>query len=666
MRFRSALTLLPLVVVASAAACAKPAESEDDAVSADELTAMAAPGVDESALDRTMDPCNDFYQFACGGYIASLPTDTQREYRSFSQLQRSNDAILAQVFDAITASPQNDAERNAAALYKSCTSTDAAAKTAAFEKAFRTEIEAVTTPAELAQMVARLHRRSTDALFGFMATADSVARGRHGAAMVYPGGYDWRTDYSKDDQRAARVQTLGGILSAGDGSLAADEVTRIATASVNVEQALWKADNDSATASAGPSASHPVGQVGLEAVAPHFDWKSYFAELGGPNLGSFPVDNLDAFAATDQLLATASLDDLKTYLVAHWYEGAQQHAIEAAACQEDVEWTMSDAIEPRFLAAAGVDSKAQAKARALWRAIVDAFGEELKNESWLDTSTRVEALVKLSKIRGAIGSSRKLDGFSDIEIDPTDSYVKNSTLLAERSFRQQLALVGKALPLAHIDFAAPIVNASYDGSLNKINVPGGILGGYFFSKSSPNLANFAAIGSVLGHELTHGFDNHGAQLDGDGVRRDWWSPAVEQAFKEKGQALVDEYGAFTLPGVKDPVTGEIPAHINGKRTLGENIADNGGVKTAYHASKVETMNGPVIAGFNPKQQFFVSYAQLWCGKTAPDVQTKYLKDSHSPEKARVNIPLQNFDAFASAFSCQAGSPMSPANRPGVW
>jgi predicted metalloendopeptidase len=661
---RNATARLGVLSVLALAACATSNQGDAGSVSADDLTAMAAPGVDESALDRTVDPCTDFYQFACGGYIATLPADTQRQIRSFTELQNANNAVLQQVFQTMLTAPTDDAERKAAALYRSCTSTDKAAAATQFVTSFRGEIEQVTTPTQVAQMIARLHKRGVDVFFGFMSTADTVSRGRHGTAVAYPGGFAWRTDYTKDDSRAARLQALTTALSTVDAGLAADDATRIATAAVKIEAALAAASGGNVF----DQPSHPVGQVGLEAAAPHIDWNAYFAELGPhASLGSFGVENLDAFAALDTLLSTASIDDVHAYLTARWYEAEPPHASDAASCQQAVEYSMSDAIEPRFLAVAGVDANAQAKARAMFRAIVDAFGDELKNEAWLDTSTRVEAEVKLSKMRGAIGASRKLDTFADAAIDPAAPYVVNDVLLSERSFAQSLAQVGKPLPLLHIDFAAPTVNASYDGELNKINVPGGILGGYFFSASSPALANFAALGSVLGHELTHGFDNNGRQSDGDGVERDWWTPAVDAAFKDKAQCLVDEYSAFTLPGVPDPTTGQTPAHINGQRTLGENIADNGGVKTAYHASKVETMTGPVIAGFTPAQQFFISFGQLWCGRTAPAVASQRLRsDVHSPEKARVNVPLQNFDAFGAAFQCQAGSPMTPTNRCAVW
>jgi putative endopeptidase len=380
----------------------------------------------------------------------------------------------------------------------------------------------------------------------------------------------------------------------------------------------------------------------------------------------------------DAVFKQTSLAEMRAYLTARWYEsipvlhGFGDPSPELAGlinrvCGLLLTTRMSDAIEPRFLELAGVDARAQAKARALYRAIANAFEEELKTAAFLDLPTRVEAQMKLSKMRAAIGGSRSLDDFRNVPIDGGDTFAVIDMRLREHAFDRGLAQVGKRLPLLHVDFAAPTVNASFSGVLNKITIPGGILGGYFFSASAPAFANFAGIGTVLGHELTHGFDDNGRLRDGDGTFRDWWSHDVGIAFEQRSQCLVDQYSAFTLEGVADPATGAMPAHIDGKLTLGENIADNGGLKLAYRASKVEGLSTPVAFGFTPAQQFFIGYGQLWCGKSSPENASAALADDvHSPQKARVNLTLANFDAFATAFQCKPGASMAPANRCAVW
>jgi putative endopeptidase len=655
---------------AVAACSSAPTSEEPFELDAAELTAMAVPGVDETALNRAVDPCTDFYEFACGGYVASLPADTQREVRSFSQLQKDQLAVLDRVVDEIMTAPRSDAERKAGAFFKSCMAEDTAPKTTAYLTGFRAEIDAASTPAAIAEVVARMHRRGVSAFFALFATADSQRQGRSGTVAAFGAGYDFSADYENEADRTRLVANRARAILAAEPSLGEAEANRIGAAAVKIEHSLFTA---AAAVEAAAERPHPVGRRGLESAAPNVDWNAYFGMLGRQSLGNFPVEGLSYFAALDTLLKTADPADLHAYLTSRWYGAAARVGLappapaRAGFCKSQLEFTMSDAIESRFLELAGVDARARAKARALWGAIVTAFEEELRNEPFLDVATRVEAEVKLGKMRGAIASSRRLDDFRGAVVNASDAFVVNVMSLRERDFEDGLSHIGRPLPLLHVDFPAPFVNASYDGSLNKINVPGGILGGYFFSASAPQLANFAAIGSVLGHELTHGFDNNGRQLDGDGVERDWWTPAVDSAFKERSQCLVDQYSAFTLDGVPDPVTGEAPGHVNGAMTLGENIADNGGLKTAYRASKVEGRTSPIVSGFTPSQQFFVGYGQLWCGKSAPAVASQGLAgDPHSPEKARVNLPLANFEAFSSAFQCKAGAPMAPAQRCGVW
>jgi endothelin-converting enzyme/putative endopeptidase len=665
MRIVSLSLFLPVVVLASACSSNR-GGSEEDATLAADLASMM-PGVDPTALDRTVDPCQDFYQFACGGYIASLPADTQEDVRSFTALQTQRSADLQQVLTEAKASPQSDAEAKAGALYASCL-TRSPDKFSLFAQEFRRDVlNAVTTRETLAAATARLHRRGIGAFFVFFPGPDMVKRGRHGTADATPEGFDFGTDYADATSNAKRAATLMAAVKAAEPLISDDDAKKLVASAMNIEQALADAASK-LQAGQGPS---PTGRAGLKTAAPAFAWPAYFLSLGKTNLQDFLVDGLPYFAGMNRVLEALPLDDARAYLIVRWYEGATIDANVSDArrprfCANVTAFAMSDALEARFNEVAGVDATAQRKARVLFGAIVDAFDQELQEEAFLDTNTRIEAQTKLSKMRGAIGASRNLDGFADVTVNADDAFAANWARLSEHGFDLSLSQIGKSLPLSHVDFPAEMVNASYDPSLNKINVPGGILGGYFFSPQAKNVANFSGIGAVLGHEITHGFDNDGRQVDGDGVQRDWWSPVVAKAFGQKAQCLADEYSAFAVDGVPDPTTGQIPAHVDGQLTLPENIADNGGVKIAFRASGVETKTKPIVEGFTPAQQFFVGYAQLWCSKMAPQVASGLLTDVHSPPKARVNLPLANFNGFATAFKCGAGTPMAPANRCGVW
>jgi predicted metalloendopeptidase len=658
------LGLAPILAIA----CSTPASSETDGLSADEMTAMAVPGVDETALDRSTDPCTDFYQFSCGGYVAAQPADTVFVRRNSAELQKAHDAVMAQVYQELKTAPRTEAERNAGNFLKSCLTPSDPAKVTAVVSSFRADIEAATTSDAIARIVGRLAKRGAPAFFSLSAMPDQYRVGRRTAANASPGGFAMWEDLSTKDGVAGRVGELAGAIAQVEPALSQDEVGRLAQTAANIEQRLFQA-NGGVVFGPGDDHPHPVGKAGLAMATPHFDWDTYFATIGAPSdLGSFVVKGLDYFAALDGILATTPIEDLRAYLIAELeFFSLGRGPTTDEFCQQMLGFVMPDAIEPRFLELAGVDDKAQAKARALFRSIVDAFDKELDGEAFLDTSTRIEAKVKLAKMRATIGASHDIDTFTDIEIDPTALYMENFARLVERSFHRSLAQIGKPAALDNVGWAPDTINASYDGTLNKINIPGGILGGYFFSPNVPQLANFAGIGTVLGHELTHGFDNDGRLTDGDGLIRDWWTPAVADAFKARAQTLIDEYNAFTLAGVKDPVTGAIPAHVNGSQTLPENIADNGGVKTAYRASNVDAMTGPAVSGFTPAQQFFVGYAQIWCQKASPEHAADMLKnDGHSPGPARVNVPLENFDKFQQAFQCKTGTPMAPTTRGGVW
>src|SRR5258706_5152909 len=384
---------LGLMISASLGACSSNPSSTQDAREAERvaqedeaLTAAMMPGVDETALDRAVDPCQDFYAFSCNNYIKSLPDNTRSEVRGFSELRRERTALLAQLFTDIQTTPRNDAERKAATLYTGCLDGDAA-KLSTFAAGVRADIAAITTAADVGRVVARLHRASVPAFFGFAPTADTLRHGRHGSALAYPEGFDWNTDYADADQRASRVEWLVSLAQQFDPTLGDADARAMATAAVNVEQAL------STSAWNTNAAAAPLGRAGLAQLAPSFPWSAYFSSLDVSHLGKFEVDQSDYFTALGGTFATLSIADARAYLTTYFYDHVTQDssvapAGRAAYCQSTIAWLAQDAVEPRFLDMAGVDELSRRKARALFNAIADAFDERLRGEEFLTGSTR--------------------------------------------------------------------------------------------------------------------------------------------------------------------------------------------------------------------------------------------------------------------------------------
>jgi predicted metalloendopeptidase len=392
------------------------------------------------------------------------------------------------------------------------------------------------------------------------------------------------------------------------------------------------------------------------------------------------------------MLSSASLDDLKTYLTWHALHDPLNLAVRSDAISsgilpksfEDENWNFMSHVlkgvpeqEPRWKSCVQATDRllgealgqefvkvafsAASKERTLQMVSeIEAEMEKvIKNASWMSPATKDQAMTKLHKVANKIGYPEKWLDYRTVRIVRGDAF-GNARRAQEFATERQVKRVGKMVDKAEWSMTPPTVNAYYSPSQNNINFPAGILQPPFYTAKGLDPVNYGGIGSVIGHELTHGFDDQGRRYDGQGNLRDWWTAEDGKAFEKRADCIVQEYGSFSpIPGVK----------LNGKLTLGENAADNGGLRLAFMAMMQRMVKIPVrdVEGFTPQQQFFLGFAQLWCGSTTPEAAALRAKtDPHSPGEFRVNGTLQNMPEFASAFSCKLGDPMVSEKSCRIW
>ncbi len=339
--------------------------------------------------------------------------------------------------------------------------------------------------------------------------------------------------------------------------------------------------------------------------------------------------------------------------------------MQESRCLDNTAAAPTGIVEARFVETV-MGKKNTRAAMAMARAVRAAFEKRLRTVSFLDAATRAEALVKVQQME--ISSFLDApDAYADVQVSAT-SLLTNQVLLTRRMALRQLARVDKR-PGPRMAQAGyfPFVNAFYDPWQNRFTVLPGVAHGMFFGGAAAAKAyNFGSLGEVIGHEITHGFDDFGRHFDANGADRDWWIPTATAAFEQRAQCFVTQYEGFELQGVTDPETGK-PAHVDGTFTLGENIADNGGIRAAYAAAEPYFPSGKSALGFTPQQQFFLASAQGWCEKIGAEKSLELLQwDPHSPTKARVNVSFSNFDRFAAAFSCKPNDAMVAKPACQIW
>jgi len=644
--------------------------------------------LDVKAIDKTANPCQDFYQYACGNWIKAnpIPADQSRWGR-FNELDERNKMVLRRILEeAAMPAPNRDATtRKIGDYYAAC--MDEKGVDARGVEALQPELDRIARLSgkdQLAEAIAHLHRLGSRPLFAFNSGQDSKDSTAVIAQLDQGGlGLPDRDYYLKDDSKSVELRQKYAAHIERMFELAGDqpETAKARGATVlKIETDLAKASLDKVSRRDPEKIYHPMKKQDLAQLGGSFQWAAYFTNSGAPQFQKVDVSWPDYFKAVGVEIQSVSLNDWKTYLTWHLLH-SEAALLPTAFAKESFDFfgktlTGAEEMRPRWkrctdftdrdlgeaLGRAFVERTfgAEGKERTLQMvaALEKALGEDIEKLPWMTAATKEQALVKLKAITNKIGYPEHWRDYGAVAIwvdDPLGNHMRASAF----EFQRQLDKIGKPLDRLEWGMTPPTVNAYYDPQMNNINFPAGILQPPFYDNHADDAVNFGGIGMVIGHELTHGFDDEGRQFDAAGNLKDWWTAADAKEFNQRAACVADEYASMTvIPGV----------HVNGKLTLGENTADNGGVRVALMALGATAGNvARKIDGFTTEQRFFLSFGQIWCGNERDEaVRLQVQTDPHSPPKLRVNGVVQNLPEFQKAFSCKPAQPMVKANACRVW
>jgi predicted metalloendopeptidase len=659
-----------------------PAPPEPRAVEA----SLASVGLDEAALDRSADPCTDFYQFACGNWIAKtqIPADRPLWVRSFSVITEHNESVLHEILEQAVKSHAPET-KHLADFYGACMDEGVVEKQKTKPLTpLLAVVKTVKDEKSLSSAITELHRRQIWALFDVSDTQDAKDATQVIAEIDQNGlGMPDRDYYVKEDAKSKelrdkyeehvqRMLKLAGLPSA-EAKHAAEDVMRI-------ETALAKASKTRVERREPTTMYNRLDRAGVAHAAPRLLWDDYWKALGFPEVSAITVTAPAFLGAVNNLLGSEKAPAWRSYLTWHVVRSLaptlpkafvdEAFAFEAALTgqkEQRVRWkrcvaatdgAIGELLAQPFVKESFTPESKEATERYV-REIAAAFGEELGKLDWMDAETKARAAEKLQAVAYLIGYPKKWKTY-DFVIKP-DSYFENSLGARAWRLRYKLSKVGKPLDREEWFMTPPTVNAYYSAQKNHMVFPAGILQPPFFNPTAAIPVNLGGMGMVVGHELTHGFDDKGAKFDAKGNLANWWSDADKARFSTKTECVADQYDHYeVLPGVK----------LNGHLTLGENIADAGGVKLAYRAYRAMRKDATEVVkagGFSEDQQFFLGYGQAWCAKESDEVvRLRAQTDTHSHPRYRVDGPLSNSPEFAAAFSCAQGTLMRRANVCSVW
>ena len=656
------------------------------------LTALPyTPGLDVASMDKSADPCVDFYQYSCGAWMKNnpIPAD-QASWSVYGKLTQENQQFLWGILDdlAKNTAGRNPNQQKIGDYFAACMDETAIEKLGSRPiQPYLAEIDGISSKQQLPPLLADLHMRTegNGSFFGFGARQDFgdstqvIAYATAGGLGLPDRDYYTKSDAKSVDLRQKYVTHVQRMLELlGDSpSVAQREAARI----MEMETQLAKASLTRVERRNPHNLYHRVDFKGMQALTPEFDWSPYVLKSGLPPQNTFNVTEPAFYKELNNLFETASLDDIKTYLRWHVVNSAAPY-LSAASVNEDfdfysrtlrgvpqlrprwkrcvgwVDGQLGEALGQEFVARAFSPEMKQ-KTVTMTKQVEQAMAEDIEQLSWMGPETKQNALGKLHTIVNKIGYPDKWRDYTSVTIKP-DTFYGNVTQATIFESKRQLNKIGKPVDRSEWGMTPPTVNAYYNPRVNDINFPAGVLQPPLYDSKMDDAPNYGDTGGTIGHELTHGFDDQGREFDAQGNLKDWWTKEDNEQFNKRAQCIVDQYAQYI---VVDDIK------INSKLTEGEDIADLGGLILAWMAWKEQTKGLQLESrdGFTPEQRFFIGNAQWACENDRPEnLRVHAVTDPHSPGKYRVNGLFVNMPQFQSAFSCRAGQPMAREPRCRVW